>query len=798
MKEKCHFIGIGGIGMSGLARILLSKNIQVSGSDISTNYVIEDLVKAGAKVYKEHSPQNISADMTVIYTSDIKKDNPEFQAAKELQCKLLHRSDLLVDLMKGYKTLAVAGTHGKTTTSALLTTVLVEGEWDPSYAVGGMLPKFQSNSGYGSGDYFIAEADESDGTFLKYDPHAAIVTNIDRDHMDYYQSRDALEKGFKSFMSKVSSPEFLFWCGDDPWLAKINPIGQSYGFQSQCSWKISNFRQEGWNIIYDLEHQGNLYPAIQVALTGHHNALNSTAVFGLALTLGIPEKIIRKAFLTFQGVMRRCEKKGETHGILILDDYAHHPTEIRATLSALREVAQDKRLITVFQPHRYTRTQDCLGSFGDIFDASDELIITDIYGAREVPIPGITSGKIIDEIKQKSSISCHYIPRDNLLHFLGDFLCPHDIVVGLGAGDITKLGSDLLSYLQKNPPRKFKVGLIFGGRSLEHEVSLMSAKNVYHHLNRDFYEIYQFGITSDGTWVNEPGDLNSLKEVKKDPQNVVSISPEVINRLNECDLFFPVLHGPYGEDGTLQGLFEMLNKPYTGCDYQSSAVCMDKALTKKLMLLNGIPTIPFFDFSYRDWKNHKDTILGQIETQLVFPLFVKPVHLGSTVGVVKVDDKENLKGTIEKTFKHDYHVIVENGLNVREIEFAILGNTWVKTYPPGEILTGGKIYQYEDKYGPHATKTVAKADLPYKLVEEGKLMAEMAYKAAGCCGMARVDFFLDDSNKFWLNEINPIPGFTKNSLFPKICEANGLSGNDLIDKLIVMALERNRQALKRG
>lgn len=793
--QKCHFIGIGGIGMSGLARILLSKNSEVSGSDLATTYVTEGLVQAGAKISFEHSPQNVSPDMTVIYTSDIKQDNPEYQAALKLKCAMLHRSDLLVELMRDYKTLAVAGTHGKTTTTALLTAVLFEGKFDPAYAVGGMLPQFQANGGYGTGDYFVAEADESDGTFLKYSPYGAIVTNIDNDHMDYYKSDANLESAFQMFFAKVESPTHLFWCGDDPWLKKIAPKGISYGFGEDCQLRISHFYQDGWNLRYDLEFKGKHYKKIEVALTGRHNALNSAAVFGLALCLGVKEEAIRKALKEFCGVMRRCEKKGEAQGVLILDDYAHHPTELRATLLALREAVQERRLIAVYQPHRYTRTKECLGHFAKVFDAADLVIVTEIFGARETPIPGLSSDQIVEEVRQTSRVPCLSIPRAEVVHALGELLRSHDVVVSLGAGDITKLGKELLAHLKIHPPKKIHVGVVFGGQSVEHEISISSARHVIRSLNPVYYEVSQFGISREGEWIAHPGDVFTLTHVASSKKNPEILSGEAVAKLSCCDVIFPVLHGTYGEDGTIQGFFEILNKGYVSCDYQSAAVCMDKALTKKLMLLNGLATSPFVDFGARDWKNNREALLSQIETQLTYPVFVKPVHLGSSVAITKVIKPEDLEAAIELAFAYDRHVLVENGIQGRELEFAVYGNTWVVAFPPGEILANGIVYDYDAKYGPDSTPTTPAAELSQEAIEEGCYLAETAYKAAGCSGMARVDFFYEPSGKYWLNEINPIPGFTPISLFPQICAAQGIAGPELMDKLLILALHRQREKL---
>ncbi len=445
-----HFIGIGGIGMSGLARLLLSQNIPVTGSDVAFNPVIEGLIQAGAIIHRGQAAENISAQAKVVYSSDIKENNPEYQAALRLQCALLHRSDLLAELIQGKQALAVAGTHGKTTTSALLATVLVDAGVDPSFAIGGMLPAFQSNARFGRGNIFALEADESDRTFLKYHPFGAIVTNIDNDHLNNYEgSETLLIEAFRTFMTQVQSASHLFWCGDDVRLANLNFPGQRYGFGDSCEWKITAMHQKGFHLFFDLEHQGHCYRDIEIALAGRHNVLNAAAVFGLALTLGIPEASIRHTFQTFKGVLRRCERKGEFKDILFLDDYAHHPTEIQTTLQGIRQAIGQRRLIAVFQPHRYTRTQDCLGLYGPIFQDVDELLLTDIYAAGEAPIPHLTHEVIQQEIQEASTVNCHYVPRSALGHYLSELVQPTDVVVTLGAGDVTKVASETLTLLEK-------------------------------------------------------------------------------------------------------------------------------------------------------------------------------------------------------------------------------------------------------------------------------------------------------------------------------------------------------------
>lgn len=775
--------------MSALARIMLDRKCAVTGSDLSLNYVTEGLEKKGAKIFLGHSASNITPDTTVVYSTDIKQENPEYQSALAQNCRMLHRSDFLASLMNGYKGLAVTGTHGKTTTSALLTTVLVEAGMHPSYAIGGILPQLQANAGAGSGEYFVAEADESDGTFLKYSPYGAIVTNIDLDHMNHFGTEEKLEAAFETFMEKVSAK--LFWCGDDPRLQKMHPHGVSYGFTEGNQLAISNFKQEGWSCFFDIAFQGKSFKNIQVGLVGKHNALNAAAVFGLAYSLDVPESAIRTALKSFGGVLRRCEKKGAINGILFLDDYAHHPTEIKATLKGIRLAVEEKRLIAVYQPHRYTRIRDCLGTFSDVFEDADEVIITDIFGAGENPIPGVTSEALLEEIKNSTNALCKYVTHDALVDYLVDTLRPHDVVVSMGAGNITRLGSDILENFKSKHPKKLKVGLVFGGRSSEHEVSIRSANYVAEMLNPDYYDVSYFGITKQGTWIEGPEGLKQMALIAA--ESCETISHDVLEKILACDVIFPVLHGPFGEDGTIQGFFEILGKAYVGCGHASAAIAMDKAFTKNLALQQGIATLPFIAFTAHEWKENKESILQQIESRFVYPLFVKPVHLGSSVGISKVTGSQLLTDAIHFALRHDSKILIEQGIDAREIEFSVLGNGRVRVFPPGEICASGEVYTYDSKYGPQSAKTTARSDLPQHLIEEGMGLAKAAYQAAGCCGMSRVDFFLDKDQKFWLNEINPIPGFTSISLFPKMCEVNGLSGQELINRLIVLAMESKRR-----
>jgi UDP-N-acetylmuramate--alanine ligase len=448
LREQYHFIGIGGIGMSALANILLQKGIHVSGSDIAPSHVTQQLQSMGAEISIGHSSSNIKDPSVIIYSTAVKDENPEVKEAKLCGVPFLHRSDLLHQLMEGYLPLLVAGTHGKTTTSSLLTHLLVSAGLDPAYAVGGMISSLNANGGHGNGKYFVAEADESDGSFLKYSPFGAIITNIDNDHLDYWKTFDALIEGFKKFIRLVPSPEHLLWCGDDEILRSLHPKGYSYGFDEKNDLYIQNFCQDGWKNIFDIRFKGKEYAEIEIPLVGAHNVLNAAAVFGLGIKIQIPEDKIRKAFSSFKGISRRSEFKGEKKGISIFDDYGHHPTEIFATLRGIKHATPHRRLIAAFQPHRYSRTRDCLHEFGPAFLHADQLILTDIYAAGETPIYGITSQTLLEAIKESSTLDVLYVPRSKLSQFLADHLQPEDVLVTMGAGDITKVGPEVLQLLE--------------------------------------------------------------------------------------------------------------------------------------------------------------------------------------------------------------------------------------------------------------------------------------------------------------------------------------------------------------
>lgn len=789
---KYHFIGIGGIGMSGLACILLQQGHEVSGSDLSASPITDALQKKGAQIVYEQVEGNIPADAVVVYGSGIRKDNPEYRAAHKQKRAMLHRAELLAEICKERQALAVAGTHGKTSTSSLLTWVMQQAGFDPGFAVGGWIAGIDNNASTGTGPWFVLEADESDGTFTKYKPQGAILLNIDRDHMNHFGTDEALNKAFKKFAGQVASPELLFWCGDDARLRCLKLKGASYGFSEGCELRAVNYRQKGWSGFFDVICRGGQFLDIEISLPGRHQACNALAVFGLALNLGLPESAVRQGLKTFPGVARRCEKKGECGGILILDDYAHHPAEIAATLKGIRAGIGERRLVVVFQPHRYSRTKDCLHEFGFSFDDADEVFLTDIYAAGEEAIPGVTAEAIVQELQKHSLTKVRHVPRNSVRSTLVAFLRPHDVVVTMGAGDVTKVSAELTDHFSRQPPKRLTVGVLCGGISPEHEVSLSSTKEVISHLSKEFYEIKQIGITKQGRWICEEGASEKLSRLNQAGPAAPLLSAETLRYLEACDVVLPMLHGTNGEDGIIQGFLEVLGKAYVGCSHRASAICMDKAATKLIAQQNGIKVVPFRAYSQKEWNERTEVILHEVGAAFGWPMYVKPKHLGSSIGVSSVDTPEALVAWAKKIWTVDTDLMLEPKMIGRELEFAVWGNHHVQVLPPGEIHSDGRLHDYAGKYSDQPTPYTTIANIPPEVAQDGMRIAETLYRALGCTGLARLDFFLDANHQYWLNEVNPIPGFTKTSFYPLMCLANDKKLSELWDHLIVLALEKRR------
>ena len=452
MKKYYHFIGIGGIGMSGIARLLLKVGLRVSGSDLKENRVTEELKSLGAEIYIGHSARNISVQEVVVYSSAIKEDNPEKRQAKILGIPLIKRAEALAELMQHKTAITIAGSHGKTTTTSLISYMLLEAGLSPTVAIGGILKNIDTNACLGSGKFFVAEADESDGSFLYYQPKYSIITNIDYEHLDYYHNFDNELSAFKSFISRTQKDGCVFACSDDPILLDLVKDYENrclfFGLNMPTDIYANNILFTELSSDFDCYFKNKFVYRFHLALGGKHNISNSLGAIGLGLELGINLECIAKSLKECQGAGRRLEIKFKNDKYMLIDDYGHHPSEIRATLTAITNL-KSKRRIVVFQPHRYTRTQLLLDEFAKSFDQADYLIITDIYPASEQPIEGINAQKLLSKIREYSAHKevVYLAKKDIIKHVLG-ILSDGDLVITLGAGDIVQVSDELAKELK--------------------------------------------------------------------------------------------------------------------------------------------------------------------------------------------------------------------------------------------------------------------------------------------------------------------------------------------------------------
>lgn len=450
--QHIHFVGIGGAGMSGIAEVLLNLGYRVSGSDLKQTPVTERLKSMGGVVYQGHSKENTKGADVVVISSAVGDDNPEVIEARLKKIPVIPRAEMLAELMRLKYSVTVSGTHGKTTTTSMIGLVLARGGLDPTVVIGGKLANFGSNAKLGKGEYLVAEADESDGSFLKLTPTIAVVTNIDTDHLDYYGSINKIRKAFLEFVNKVPFYGAVIVCGDDIQTQKIIPHIKrryiTYGIKNPADLEVRDIIHSAPGVEFKLIYFGQDLGKIKLNVPGIHNVYNALAAIAAAMELELKIEDIKKAFLEFRGVDRRIQVKGEVQGITVVDDYGHHPTEIRATLSAVKD-SWNKRTVAIFQPHRYTRTKILAKDFGQAFDLADVLIITEIYSAGEKPIPGVSARLIVKNVMAHKQTEIKFCPtKQEIINFLIQKVQPGDLVITLGAGDIWKVGEEFLEKLK--------------------------------------------------------------------------------------------------------------------------------------------------------------------------------------------------------------------------------------------------------------------------------------------------------------------------------------------------------------
>jgi UDP-N-acetylmuramate--alanine ligase len=457
MSGRVHFVGIGGAGMSGIARVLLARGVQVSGSDAKDSRGLSTLRALGADVHVGHDAEHVVGAATVVISSAIRENNPELTAARAAGTRVVKRAEALAELLVGHRAVAVAGTHGKTTTTSMLTVAAQHCGVDPSFAIGGDLNEAGSNAHQGAGDLFLVEADESDGSFLVYHPFAAVVTNVEPDHLDHYGDAAAVEAAFASFVRTVDPLGYVVTCADDEGavrlagLAKADAIDvRTYGTSPSADLRMEDLVVSGGGSSYRAVLGGREIGHVQLQVAGEHLARNSAAALLTGIGLGLPEDLLVEGLGGYTGVRRRMELKGTAGGVRVYDDYAHHPTEVRAQLLAARSMAGGGRLVAVFQPHLYSRTAMFADGFGEALGLADEVVVMDVYGAREDPVPGVTGALVAQQVPHGRVLfepSWSAVPEA-----VAARAKPGDLVVTLGAGDVTQIGPEVLRLLEGAAP----------------------------------------------------------------------------------------------------------------------------------------------------------------------------------------------------------------------------------------------------------------------------------------------------------------------------------------------------------
>ncbi len=450
-----HFVGIGGIGMSGIAEVLINLGYQVRGSDARSSEITRRLQSLGGDVRKGHDAGHVEGADVVVISSAIKRDNVEVQEARRQKIPVIRRAEMLAELMRLKYGIAIGGTHGKTTTTSLVAFILSHGGLDPTVVVGGKVNKFGSSAKLGQGPYLVAEADESDGSFLHLSPTIAVVTNIDPEHLDHYQGGiEEIRATFENFVNRIPFYGLAVLCLDHPGVQAILPSVEkrfvTYGLSPQADFQARELRFAEGVTTFELVQRGVSQGDVQLNMLGEHNVLNTLAAFAVAEELGVPVEAAKRALVEFDGVERRFSIRGEVDGVMVVDDYGHHPAEIKATLSGARSAYPQRRIVVAFQPHRFSRTRDMADEFATAFNEADTLMILPVYAAGEAPIEGVDANMLIDQIAQHGHRDVRSASSvDDAQHALEKIAREGDLILAFGAGDIGRLGGALVETLER-------------------------------------------------------------------------------------------------------------------------------------------------------------------------------------------------------------------------------------------------------------------------------------------------------------------------------------------------------------
>ena len=729
--SRLFLVGIAGAGMSGLARLARTRGLAVAGTDSTLGDEFNRLVAEGFEVslgHQEGAMRSYQPDILVLSDAIDLADSPETQFARENGIPILRRSQLLGWLVNRHRVIAVTGTHGKTTTTGFIGAGLIEAGLDPLVVVGASIPQWGSPIHFGQGEWAVVEACEAYDSFHDLDPEVVVLTNLEPDHLDFHGSWAQLQSSVDRFLSTIPEGGLLVYCDEDE--------GAREAASRFTGTKIGYRQSDG--------------QATELSIPGSHNRLNMLGALQACLHAGVKRDVAVSAMSQFLGAERRLQvlRDGE---IVVIDDYAHHPTEIRASIQALRDRYPDRRLVVVFQPHLYSRTAEHLKAFAEALDLADVIVLTDIYPAREAPMPGMSSARIA-ELMAKDA---HYVPSRHLLpRKVARLVGPGDVVVGMGAGNISKFAPDLLDELDRTGPLHILV--LSGGDSAEREISLLSGAQCAQALKEAGYQVSSLDLTDR---LYTTGLLKDLASAQRP------------------DLVFLALHGTNGEDGAIQGLLELLHLPYTGSGIQASALAMDKSLTKSILAQHGIRT-------------PSGTLIGRNETwsapEAHQNLVVKPNAQGSTIGLSFVEDPAELANAIERAFRYGDEVLVEEWVRGIEISVPVLNG---EPLPPVEIVPASGQYDFASKYTPGATEEVIPARISPELDAKARQLALAAHRALGCEGATRTDMIIQADELFVL-EVNTLPGMTETSLLPNSARSAGISFVELCRRLVQDAQTR--------
>jgi UDP-N-acetylmuramate--L-alanine ligase len=758
-RDGFFLVGIGGAGMSALARMLYHRGFDVTGTDGQHSPEIDRLTSEGIECHVGHSADALTAEQALVVSDAIDLNaSPEIAKARELGIPIVRRSQALGWLLKNYKVIAVTGTHGKTTTTAMLGCGLIEAGFDPLVVVGASIPDWGGPIREGNGEYAVVEACEAYDSFHDISPHIVVLTNLELDHVDFHGSYSNLRDSVVRFVESLPPDGWLVYCSEDRGAAEVAELSSAravpYGASEEWQRLIANM----------LGMESGLPPLPSergLAIPGKHNLLNAAGALTAAALVRANLELVERALRSFQGAERRLQilRQGD---VTVVDDYAHHPSEVTASLSALREKyfgfgKPGRRLIVVFQPHLYSRTEPLIDEFAQALSLAEEVVLTDIYPAREDPLPGVSSARIAEKL----TVPVTYVPNRRLLpRVVAERAQPGDVIVGMGAGSISEFGPALVKEIDRQEllrigARPLRVAILAGGDSAEREVSIHSGRAVQAAMRRLGYE---------------PVLIDASESLLSGEGLSGFVGP------NRPDIVFLALHGTNAEDGAIQGLLELLHLPYIGSGIQSSAICMDKQLTKQILAANGI-------------KTPNGQLLSSPDDSVVIsvPLIVKPNEQGSTVGLSFVETSEELCPALRRAFAYGDKVLVEEWIKGVEISTPVLNGDPLM---PVEIAPATGKYDFASKYLPGATEEIIPARLDQEILERAKEIALKAHQVLKCEGASRTDAIVRDGEIYVL-EVNSLPGLTPTSLLPNSAQACGISFEELCRRLIEDAIQRH-------